>query len=215
MVEMKDTKLPAIDLNLLLVLHTVLSEESATGAARKLNVTQSAVSNGLARLREVFDDPLFVRTGRGLVPTPRAEALRPMLASAIELLERTTEGENFDPKRTTREFSLACGDNHYLFELRESSSRSTPGCPKRGSGWSPWNTPLLRKDSPPIWRLRSDLPKRQRPAFISSLSSRRAPPWSRGRKIEKSATGSRSISSTPSPTSTYTSPSVGPARGIA
>lgn len=117
MVEMKDTKLPAIDLNLLLVLHTVLSEESATGAARKLNVTQSAVSNGLARLREVFDDPLFVRTGRGLVPTPRAEALRPMLASAIELLERTTEGENFDPKRTTREFSLACGDNHYLFEL--------------------------------------------------------------------------------------------------
>jgi hypothetical protein len=64
--------LSAIDLNLLLVLHTVLEEGSATGAARKLSVTQSAVSNSLARLRSLLGDPLVVRSGRGIVPTPAA-----------------------------------------------------------------------------------------------------------------------------------------------
>jgi DNA-binding transcriptional LysR family regulator len=64
--------LSSIDLNLLLVLHTVLEEQSVARAAEKLSVTSSAVSNSLARLRAVLDDALFVRRGRRLAPTPRA-----------------------------------------------------------------------------------------------------------------------------------------------
>jgi DNA-binding transcriptional LysR family regulator len=69
--------LSSIDLNLFLVLHAVLEERSATRAAARLNVTQSAVSNALARLRRLLDDPLVVRHGRGVVPTPRAESQIP------------------------------------------------------------------------------------------------------------------------------------------
>jgi DNA-binding transcriptional LysR family regulator len=101
----------AIDLNLLLVLHVLLRERSATRAAKRLGVTQSAVSNALARLREVFGDPLLVRHARGLTPTPRAEALGPQLAALVAgasaLLEPTP---SFDPATSTRTFTLACVD---------------------------------------------------------------------------------------------------------
>lgn len=110
-------RLPALDLNLFLVLHTVLEEGSATRAARRLHVTQSAVSNALARLREAFADPLVVRSGRGLVPTPRAREIAPHLAAAIAQLEQAVRGSGFDPARTTRTFAIACSDNHQLSEM--------------------------------------------------------------------------------------------------
>lgn len=100
-----------IDLNLLLVLHTVLELRSATLAARELHVTQSAVSNALARLRDRFGDPLVVRHARGLTPTPRALALQPELAAAIRGVRAVLAGaERFDPATTTREFVVACVD---------------------------------------------------------------------------------------------------------
>ena len=100
-----------IDLNLLPVLHAVLSERSATGAARRLHVTQSAVSNALSRLRHALGDPLLVRGARGLVPTPRALALQPGLEQIMRsLLTLVSEREAFDPATTTREFTLACAD---------------------------------------------------------------------------------------------------------
>jgi DNA-binding transcriptional LysR family regulator len=64
------------DLNLLTALDVLLSEGSVAGAARTLNLSASAMSRTLARLREATGDPLLVRAGRGLVPTPRAQALR-------------------------------------------------------------------------------------------------------------------------------------------
>ena len=67
--------LATLDLNLLLMLDTVLAERSVVRAARRLHVTPSAVSNGLARLRAALGDPLLIRSGRGVVPTPRAAAL--------------------------------------------------------------------------------------------------------------------------------------------
>jgi len=100
-----------IDLNLLHVLHAVLLEKSATRAAKRLHVTQSAVSNALARLRQALGDPLVVRNARGLSPTPRALALQPELEQLMRSLRSLVSGpEAFEPARTTREFSLACAD---------------------------------------------------------------------------------------------------------
>ncbi len=100
-----------IDLNLLPVLHAVLLERSATSAARRLHVTQSAVSNALARLRHTLGDPLLVRSARGLVPTPCALALQPGLEHIMRSLRTlVSEREAFDPTTTTREFTLACAD---------------------------------------------------------------------------------------------------------
>src|SRR5215831_13642500 len=101
--------LSSIDLNLLLVLHTVLTEKTVVRAATKLNVTPPAVSNALARLREILEDPLLVRRGRGLVATPRAAELAPKLEAAVGMLHRALE-ERFDPAVTTRQFSLALSD---------------------------------------------------------------------------------------------------------
>src|SRR5258707_47413 len=65
-----------MDMNLLAALDTLLAEGSVTGAARRLGLSSSAMSRTLARLRSATGDPLLVRAGRGLVPTPRAAELR-------------------------------------------------------------------------------------------------------------------------------------------
>src|ERR1700722_18387508 len=109
--------LAALDLNLFVVLHAVLEERSATRAAKRLNVTQSAVSNALARLRAVLGDPLVVRSGRGLVATPRAEELAPSIAQAIAHLEKALDrGRTFVPGESTRTFTIAAADNHQTSE---------------------------------------------------------------------------------------------------
>jgi DNA-binding transcriptional LysR family regulator len=103
--------LAAIDLNLLVVLHAVLEERSATRAAKRLGVTQSAVSNALARLRDLFSDPLVVRHARGLTPTPRAERVAPTLARLLGELGALVDADaSFDAATSTREFTLACAD---------------------------------------------------------------------------------------------------------
>jgi DNA-binding transcriptional LysR family regulator len=106
-----------VDLNLLLVLQTVLRERNVARAARRLSVTPSAVSNALARLRAVLGDPLTVRSGRGIVPTPRAAALEPVLARALGELDEALRGGEFEPAKTEREFSLAVADAGQLARL--------------------------------------------------------------------------------------------------
>lgn len=101
---------PAIDLNLVLVLHTVLTERNVARAAEKLHVTPSAVSNALARLRDTLGDPVVTRKGRGVVPTPRAEALAPGLARAMSEIEKAFLSVPFDPSTCTRAFTLAMAD---------------------------------------------------------------------------------------------------------
>ena len=71
------------DLNVLRVFEALHEEGSATRAALRLGVTQSAVSAALARLRRVYGDPLFTRTGRGLAPTLRAQELKPVISEAL------------------------------------------------------------------------------------------------------------------------------------
>lgn len=101
----------SIDLNLLVVLHAVLVEQSVTRAAKRLHVTQSAVSNSLGRLRDVFGDPLVVRNARGVTPTPRAIELLPALSAVIERVTSLVEPRGtFDPATTTRSFTISCAD---------------------------------------------------------------------------------------------------------
>jgi DNA-binding transcriptional LysR family regulator len=103
--------LSSIDPNRLYVLHVVFEERSVTRAAARLHVTPPAVSNTLAALRETLGDPLVIRSGRGLVLTPRALALAPQLAEAVAALARVVAATGaFDAETSTRIFSLACSD---------------------------------------------------------------------------------------------------------
>jgi DNA-binding transcriptional LysR family regulator len=97
----------SLNLNLLVVLHAALEERSASRAALRLNVTQSAVSNALGRLRRVLGDELLVRTGRGLSPTPKALELQAGLRLALEQLQGVMASRAFDPASSRREFVLA------------------------------------------------------------------------------------------------------------
>lgn len=99
------------DLNLLVVLDALLTEGSVARAARRLRLSPSATSRALARLRQVTGDPLLVRAGRGLVPTPRARELAarvgPVLEEAASLLRPSQE---LDLGRLERTFVLRCSE---------------------------------------------------------------------------------------------------------
>jgi DNA-binding transcriptional LysR family regulator len=120
----------AMDLNLFSVLDAVLSERSVTRAAKHLNVTQSAVSNSLARLREILSDPLVVRNGRGLTLTPRAEQLAPMISAGLSCLKSAVQGtDGFLPGETSRTFTLAAADSQQVCDvpwIAERFSRHMP-----------------------------------------------------------------------------------------
>lgn len=95
------------DLNLLVTLDVLLSEGSVAGAARRLRLSPSAMSRALARLREVTGDPLLVRAGRGLVPTPRAIELRAQVGPIVEGAKAVLRpAEALDLARLTRRFVL-------------------------------------------------------------------------------------------------------------
>src|SRR6187402_2855078 len=97
---MHNSKLSSIDLNLLVVLRALLRERHVTRAARDLGLSQSAASHALSRLRELYDDPLLVRSGRTLELTPRAVALLPMLERGLVELQGSLQAEApFEPKR--------------------------------------------------------------------------------------------------------------------
>lgn len=101
----------SIDLNLLPILDALLRHRSATLAARELDMSQSALSTALSRLRHLLGDELFVRTGRGLKPTARASALAEPVAGILESVrDRVMQGPSFDPARATREFRIAHSD---------------------------------------------------------------------------------------------------------
>ena len=106
-----------LDLNLLVVLDTVLSERSVARAARRLHVTPSAISNALARLRAALGDPLVTRVGRGIVPTPRPLALAPALQRALLDLELAVAEDVFDPATTTKQFTVAIADAGQIARL--------------------------------------------------------------------------------------------------
>lgn len=108
---MQNVNLGAVDLNLLVALRALLAERHVTRAARSVGLSQPAMSHALARLRELFDDPLLVRTAAGMQPTPRAESLAPALATALDDLARLVARPGaFEPERSTRRFRIIADD---------------------------------------------------------------------------------------------------------
>lgn len=99
-----------LDLNLLRVFDEVMAERSLTKAAHNLALTQPAVSNAIRRLRETLGDDLVRRSGQGLEPTPRANALWPAVREALRQLQETLVPSPFDPATSTATFVLAMAD---------------------------------------------------------------------------------------------------------
>lgn len=113
--KMKDAPL---DLELLRFFAALMDTGALNRAAIRLELSQPAASRALQRLRELFHDKLFVKSGLGMAPTPRALALRPAVDEALAKLEALILAESFDPARTTRRFRIAMMDNALLIAMR-------------------------------------------------------------------------------------------------
>lgn len=101
----------SVDLNLLPVLDALLRQRSVTLAARELDMSQSAVSTALGRLREALGDPLFVRTGRGMLPTPRASQLAEPVETILDKVrDEVLSARGFVPSESERAFTLGLSD---------------------------------------------------------------------------------------------------------
>ena len=126
------SRLRSLDLNLLLTLDALYQTGQVSAAAELLGVSQPAVSQGLRILRAHFDDPLFVRTGRFLSLTPRAQALRTPLQRIVrELHEHLLTAPRFDPPTAERIFTLCLSDLSefvYLGDFLAALRQQAPRC---------------------------------------------------------------------------------------
>lgn len=123
-------ELRELDLNLLLVFNQLLLDRSVSTAADKLGLTQPAVSNALKRLRAALKDELFLRTSRGMEPTPYALHLAEPVVYALNALQTAlTTRDSFDPLTSTRNFQLAMtdiGEMYFMPALMVALSKVAP-----------------------------------------------------------------------------------------
>ena len=121
----------APDLNLLLTLHALLEEGSVARAAKRLQLSPSAMSRALARLRETTGDPLLIRAGRGLVPTPRALAMRAQVAQLVQDTRAVLSPvETLDIQALEHTFTLRTSDgfvDNFGPDLIARAAREAPG----------------------------------------------------------------------------------------
>ncbi|SMC27501.1 DNA-binding transcriptional regulator, LysR family [Andreprevotia lacus DSM 23236] len=135
---MAKSDLSDIDINLLLVLDQLLRHGSVTAAADAAGVTQSAMSRSLARLRTLFNDPLFVRNGNRMVPTARTEALRGPLKQILGQISAMLAPVDFDPKLALGQFRLAITGHAICSLLPEALiqlQKQAPGLAVEVCGW--------------------------------------------------------------------------------
>ncbi len=123
--------LRGIDLNLLVVFDALLAERSVTRAGARVGLSQPAVSNALARLRNLLEDPLLVRVGSGMQPTPRALELAGPLHHALDALNRAlSSAPTFDATKSSHVFRLSMAEDLELTllpRLVERLSATAPG----------------------------------------------------------------------------------------
>ena len=104
-------KLNNLDLNLLVVFNAIYTEGSLTKAGEIVGITQPAVSSALSKLREYFDDQLFIRVGQGVKPTAKTENIIIHVRDALSILQKSIERpESFDPAVSSRTFRLSLND---------------------------------------------------------------------------------------------------------
>lgn len=107
---MRQSNLRNVDLNLLVVLEVLLTTCSVTRTAKEIGLSQPAVSRALSRLRQVFDDPLLIRSGHSMVPTPLAIGLVREVGSILDKTRNLFATRRFDPKLTSNEFRIYAPD---------------------------------------------------------------------------------------------------------
>ena len=125
--------LSRIDLNLLVYLDVLLREKNVTRAAEQLGITQPALSNGLRRLRDLFNDPLLVRTSEGMTPTERALELQPQVRTILSAVEQAVlPVSDFEVTKSSRVFRIMASDYAestllmpLLFKLRDEAPNIT------------------------------------------------------------------------------------------
>jgi DNA-binding transcriptional LysR family regulator len=124
-------ELQDIDLNLLVVFNELLRQRRVSAVASTLGISQPAISNALNRLRKVLGDELFLRTSKGMVPTPFAETLAEPIAYALGTIHNTLNATpQFDPGSSTRAFTIAMtdiGEIYFLPALMKRLSEVAPG----------------------------------------------------------------------------------------
>ena len=128
---MHEIDLSRADLNLLVLFEVVYAERHVGRAAARLNLSTSAVSHGLGRLRRMLNDPLFLKTPKGVVPTERAEALAPGIDEALRQVRSVVaRAEPFDPATTRRRMVIGAPDGVsavFLDRLMLDITRHAPG----------------------------------------------------------------------------------------
>lgn len=126
---MNEINIAKVDFNLLRALNALLIEKHAGKAAVRLNVTQSAMSHTLSRLRVLFDDPLFIRTAKGLEPTARALALSGRLSLILNEINALLEPELFNPETLSIRFKIQTHDfilSSYLIKTFSAINQVAP-----------------------------------------------------------------------------------------
>ena len=120
-----------MDLNLLVVFNELCKHGRVSAVAQNLGISQPGVSNALGRLRKLLGDELFLRTSRGMVPTPYAEALAQPIADALAALHGTLNARaSFDPARSERAFVIGVndvGETYFLPRLMRALDGAAPG----------------------------------------------------------------------------------------
>lgn len=131
-----------VDLNLLGVFDAIMTERSVTKAAERLAMTQPAVSNAVSRMRHAYGDPLFVKNGRGIQPTPKALTLWQQVREPLHHLRVAVDPPAFDPTRAVRRFRIAATDvfaQLTWLPLRQLIEREAPGIDVHAVPYNPHN----------------------------------------------------------------------------
>ena len=133
-----------MNVNLLVAFDALLTERHVTRAAKRVGVTQSAMSNALKQLRALFDDPLFVRHARGITPTTRALAAERPLRDGLAKLAEVLAAPRFNPRTAARTFVVGASDYVELVllaPLLSALARSAPGVRVELRSWGRHEVP--------------------------------------------------------------------------
>lgn len=136
---------PHFDLNLLRVMDVLIEEKSVTKTAERLFVTQSAISKSLAKLRIIFSDPIFIKNGKELVPTPKALDLAQQLKPIMQGIDKMAFPNEFDPSQCERRFKFDMMEVAYAITLPEFMPTLLEIAPKVKLETNTWNDATINK----------------------------------------------------------------------